>query len=955
MERIQNCLICNITVGVSARNCVNIFEDKNSLQGDKKLPELIGEIVGKTISESSIVSHIICKKCQRACIEYDGIKRRLEVISAEIKDNFNKTSQLHTNNDNVNTLVKKETKRIVLSKSKLQPLPANYIIDVEKLAAVSKSNIILNSVSAANSNFVIGVDKYGGSKTNDADDMASLFKIPTSMPKTSVNLVATIGTTVLTQTLKSTTSESDPLEVTASDISLIMSPAKTTDTKTVSTSLQTNSTKYPQLSFNIDSLPKDFLATSDKSETKKENDDNSSDDNDTENNDDHPMEIDEDCSLAVVPVRTDEEGKLVFDVDANKSKSNNFLDLNLLLSPDNQDQTNDADSKYILDKLQILKDNDDDDDDDEQTIVMKNSEGTTIIRMAAGQKVVYDGENFSFVPDAQPDNDSQDSNDESQIELQVSGDEETANAIIAAAQEQGGAFIKVESGEMFRVKSVQSKVDDEESLMHIQSIVEVENGQYKCQLCSKNSHIQPFAGDADSIMQHLKMVHNARVYICQICGHVMRKRTEYTTHIEEHSEKTRSVMNKSRVHTCAVCKRRYNSRTLLAAHLNTHTGARPYACADCHKGFASKYTLQAHEKTHLDRPRPFKCDMCGKAFLTLQNLTQHEKTHSNVKEFVCKICDKAFSTQHNLEVHGVIHTGRKPFFCSVCNKAFARRAEVKDHMRIHTGERPFACDICGATFTQRSNLLSHKRSTHMDDRRYHCQSCPKKFKRRRLLDYHIKSAHTGERPLKCEVCRATFVYPEHYKKHLKIHSGEKPFACEVCGKTFNSRDNRNTHRFVHSDKKPYECLSCGAGYMRKQLLYAHMNSTGHVAESIVVNQPRVIKATENGILTPLVDVNGLEIKTDKLSNAIFETTEELELDENDIHSVETTIQGLVQGGQEATFYTLDNLEGIIDGSADDGKLVDSRQILTTDAKGDTMRLIQVQLPDGKTGWVAIDH
>lgn len=30
-----------------------------------------------------------------------------------------------------------------------------------------------------------------------------------------------------------------------------------------------------------------------------------------------------------------------------------------------------------------------------------------------------------------------DSNDESQIELQVSGDEETANAIIAAAQEQG--------------------------------------------------------------------------------------------------------------------------------------------------------------------------------------------------------------------------------------------------------------------------------------------------------------------------------------------------------------------------------------------------------------------------------------------------------------------------------------------------------------------------------------
>lgn len=47
----------------------------------------------------------------------------------------------------------------------------------------------------------------------------------------------------------------------------------------------------------------------------------------------------------------------------------------------------------------------------------------------------------------------------------------------------------------------------------------------------------------------------------------------------------------------------------------------------------------------------------------------------------------------------------------------------------------------------------------------------------------------------------------------------------MCGKSFNSRDNRNMHRFVHSDKKPYECLACGAGYMRKQLLYQHMNIT----------------------------------------------------------------------------------------------------------------------------------
>lgn len=82
--------------------------------------------------------------------------------------------------------------------------------------------------------------------------------------------------------------------------------------------------------------------------------------------------------------------------------------------------------------------------------------------------------------------------------------------------------------------------------------------------------------------------------------------------------------------------------------------------------------------------------------------------------------------------------------------------------------------------SQRSNLQSHKRATHYNDKRYKCDDCGKGFKRRRLLDYHIKAAHTGERPFKCDVCAATFVYPEHFKKHRRIHTGEKPFLCEVC-------------------------------------------------------------------------------------------------------------------------------------------------------------------------------
>lgn len=91
-------------------------------------------------------------------------------------------------------------------------------------------------------------------------------------------------------------------------------------------------------------------------------------------------------------------------------------------------------------------------------------------------------------------------------------------------------------------------------------------------------------------------------------------------------------------------------------------------------------------------------------------------------------------------------------------------------------------DVICIFYSQRSNLQSHKRATHFNDKRYKCDDCGKGFKRRRLLDYHIKAAHTGERPFKCETCSATFVYPEHFKKHMRIHTGEKPYLCEVTSK-----------------------------------------------------------------------------------------------------------------------------------------------------------------------------
>jgi KRAB domain-containing zinc finger protein len=398
-----------------------------------------------------------------------------------------------------------------------------------------------------------------------------------------------------------------------------------------------------------------------------------------------------------------------------------------------------------------------------------------------------------------------------------------------------------------------------EEPVQVQPMVARQDSLFTCLVCQGEETV---AGDVRAITAHMKTAHDIRLYICDVCGQDFRKRNELSAHLDEHvaaeegdfqcevCNRIFSNLRLFRIHRrmhypqnkawpCDTCGKKYSSRNLLEEHINTHTGVRPYVCQQCGKDFASKYTFRAHEKTHEVRPRPFACSQCPKTFLSQQNLIQHERTHSGIKEFSCHLCGKRFGSAHNLEVHSIVHTGYRPFVCQICNKAFARKAEIRDHERTHTGERPYQCEMCGATFSQRSNLQSHKRATHLDDKRYVCVDCGKGFKRRRLLDYHMKAAHTGERPFKCNVCDATFVYPEHFKKHRRIHTGEKPFLCEVCGKAFNSRDNRNAHRFVHSDKKPYECLVCGAGFMRKPLLYQHMQTQGHLNDTIVVNQPRL--------------------------------------------------------------------------------------------------------------------
>lgn len=374
------------------------------------------------------------------------------------------------------------------------------------------------------------------------------------------------------------------------------------------------------------------------------------------------------------------------------------------------------------------------------------------------------------------------------------------------------------------------------------NLYEKQDDIFFCKICDNNS----IGFDSKSIETHLEKEHCQKIHMCHMCGISFYDDLSLKSHENDlHSELPSLIPLANKGWNCPECDKSFHSKRLLEEHKLIHAGARPFKCPEknCGKDFSSKYTLTSHMKIHTTRERNFKCDLCEKSFYHSQNLIQHLKLHSEVKEFICTDCDKAFSTQHNLDVHKIVHTKIKSFICRFCEKAFARRAEVRDHERTHTGEKPFKCEMCDVSFAQRSNLLSHKRATHLNDKRHKCELCDRAFKRRRLLDYHIRSMHTGERPYSCKLCKATFVYPEHYKKHQRIHTGQKPYVCEICQKSFTSKDNLKAHTFVHSDQKPYECPICSVGFMRKPLLLQHMEKENHLMDHFFMNQPKFVNDT----------------------------------------------------------------------------------------------------------------
>jgi len=91
-----HCLICNSRVGVSTRNSLEIFHKTVVTTSERPLSYTIGAVLGQEMSEDSVHSNVICKKCFKLINEVDEIETRLAELKLELKTNYQRTLKIQS-------------------------------------------------------------------------------------------------------------------------------------------------------------------------------------------------------------------------------------------------------------------------------------------------------------------------------------------------------------------------------------------------------------------------------------------------------------------------------------------------------------------------------------------------------------------------------------------------------------------------------------------------------------------------------------------------------------------------------------------------------------------------------------------------------------------------------------------------------------------------------------------
>ncbi|EHB15447.1 Zinc finger protein 410 [Heterocephalus glaber] len=154
--------------------------------------------------------------------------------------------------------------------------------------------------------------------------------------------------------------------------------------------------------------------------------------------------------------------------------------------------------------------------------------------------------------------------------------------------------------------------------------------------------------------------------------------------------------------------------------------------------------------------------------------------------------------------------------------------QPKDSGPLPQVEKKLKCTVegCDRTFVWPAHFKYHLK-THRNDRSFICpaEGCGKSFYVLQRLKVHMRT-HNGEKPFMCpeSSCGKQFTTAGNLKNHLRIHTGEKPFLCEAqgCGRSFAEYSSLRKHLVVHSGEKPHQCQVCGKTFSQSGSRNLHM-------------------------------------------------------------------------------------------------------------------------------------
>ncbi|XP_028931292.1 zinc finger protein 410 isoform X2 [Ornithorhynchus anatinus] len=143
-------------------------------------------------------------------------------------------------------------------------------------------------------------------------------------------------------------------------------------------------------------------------------------------------------------------------------------------------------------------------------------------------------------------------------------------------------------------------------------------------------------------------------------------------------------------------------------------------------------------------------------------------------------------------------------------------------------EKRLKCTVegCDRTFVWPAHFKYHLK-THRNERSFACpaEGCGKSFYVLQRLKVHMRT-HNGEKPFTCQElgCGKQFTTAGNLKNHLRIHTGEKPFLCEAegCGRSFAEYSSLRKHLVVHSGVKPHQCQVCGKTFSQSGSRNVHV-------------------------------------------------------------------------------------------------------------------------------------